>query len=55
VQAAAQVWKAISDDCYVESVQIELGLVRGEGNIFVSRAKAVANLTVTLSVGRGEP
>jgi hypothetical protein len=49
----AQAWKAIGDDLHVESVQIELGLsFEGEGSIFVSKAKAGANLTVTLIVKR---
>jgi hypothetical protein len=49
----ADAWKVIGDELYVESVQIELGLsFEGEGNIFVSRAKAGANLTVTLTVRR---
>jgi len=47
----AQVWKAVGEGLHIDSVQIELGLsFEGEGNVFVSRAKAGANLTVTLTV-----
>lgn len=49
----AQAWKAMTDDLYIESVEIELGIsFEGEGNIFVSKAKAGANLTVTLKIVR---
>jgi len=44
-------WKAIGDQLQVESMQVELGLsFEGEGGIFVSRAKAGANLVVTITV-----
>lgn len=49
----ARAWQAIGDGLQVESVEIELGLsFEGEGNIFVSKAKAGANLTVRLTVKR---
>lgn len=51
----ARAWHAIGDGLHVDSVQIELGLsFEGEGNVFVSRAKAGANLVVTLTVTRHE-
>lgn len=49
----ANAWDAIAGDLQVESVAIELGLsFEGEGNVFVTKAKAGANLTVTLTVKR---
>jgi len=49
----AAAWKAIGDELEVESVEIELGLsFEGEGNVFVSKAKAGANLVVKLTVKR---
>lgn len=49
----AKAWPAIAEDLYVEAVEIELGLsFEGEGNIFVTKAKAGANLTVKLTVRR---
>jgi hypothetical protein len=49
-------WNAIDADLEIESVTIEVGLsFEGEGNVFVSKAKAGANLTVTLNVKRQKP
>lgn len=52
----ASAWNTIGEALVVESVQIELGLsFEGEGNIFITKAKAGANLTVTLTVKRPTP
>jgi hypothetical protein len=49
----ARAWAALGDDVVVESVGVELGLsFEGEGNIFVTKAKAGANLVVTLTLKR---
>ena len=51
-RSIAKSWDAITD-LHVEKVSVELGLsFEGEGNIFVSRAKAGANLVVTLTLTR---
>jgi hypothetical protein len=55
-QPVAKAWQAIESNMHVESMDVELGLsFEGEGNIFVTRAKAGANLTVTLKVTRSTP
>lgn len=42
-------WKEISQEIAVESAEIELGLsFEGEGNLYVTKAKAGANFTVKL-------
>lgn len=44
-----QAWKEISQDMEVERAEIELGLsFEAEGNIYVTKSKANANLTVKL-------
>jgi hypothetical protein len=49
----AQAWSQIPDELSVEAVEIELGLAfEGEGNVFVAKAKAGANLTVRLTLKR---
>lgn len=46
----ASVWHTITD-LHVDHVTVEVGLsFEGEGNIFITKAKAGANLTVTLSL-----
>ena len=42
-------WKEISREIHIEQAEIELGLsFEGEGNIYVTKTKASANLTVKL-------
>jgi hypothetical protein len=54
-QPVARAWNAISADLQVDSVDIELGLsFEGEGNIFVTKAKAGANFVVRLTLKRSE-
>jgi hypothetical protein len=49
----ARAWNSVGDGLSIDSVQIEFGLsFEGEGNIFVSKATAGANLTVSLTVSR---
>jgi hypothetical protein len=44
-------WRGISQDMDVEGAEIELGLgFEGEGNIYVTRSKAAANLVVKLTL-----
>lgn len=46
----ASAWNSITD-LQVDHVDVELGIsFEGEGNVFISKAKAGANLTVTLSL-----
>jgi len=52
-QPVARAWQGMAGSLDIESVEIELGLsFEGEGNVFVSKAKAGANLTVRLTVVR---
>lgn len=49
-QSIASAWSAITE-LDVDHVDVELGLsFEGEGNIFITKAKAGANLTVTLAL-----
>jgi Trypsin-co-occurring domain 1 len=42
-------WKEISQDMNIEQAEIQLGVsFEGEGNLYVTKAKANANLTVKL-------
>ena len=42
-------WQQLNQDMLVEQAEIELGLsFEGEGNIYITKAKAGANLTVKL-------
>jgi hypothetical protein len=45
----AAAWKELSQEMYLEEAEVELGLsFEGEGNIYITRGKAGANLTVKL-------
>ncbi len=45
----SEVWKDLSRDIQIDSAEVQLGLsFEGQGNIFVTKAKAGANLTVKL-------
>ena len=42
-------WKEISQEMHIEQAEVELGLsFEGEGNIYVTKSKAGANLVVKL-------
>ena len=42
-------WKEISQEMHIDQAEIELGLsFEGEGNLYVTKSKAGANLTVKL-------
>lgn len=42
-------WKEISREIHIEQAEIELGLsFEGEGNLYVTKSKAGANLTVKM-------
>ena len=44
-------WQELSKDMHIEEAEIELGLgFEGEGNIYVTKAKAGANITVKLTL-----
>jgi hypothetical protein len=43
------IWKEINQEMHIEQTEIELGLsFEGEGNLYITKAKAGANLTVKL-------
>ncbi len=47
----SEAWKEINRDLAIESAEIQLGLsFEGEGNLFVTKAKAGANITVKLTL-----
>ncbi len=49
----AEAWKDLPGDLHVDSAEVQLGLsFEGSGNIFVTKAKAGANLTVKLVIKR---
>jgi hypothetical protein len=42
-------WKELSEEIYIEKAEVELGLsFEGEGNIYITKSKAGANLTVKI-------
>jgi len=50
----ASTWQEISRHMQIEQAEIELGLsFEGEGNLFVTKSKAAANLTVKLVLKPG--
>lgn len=49
-QPITAAWNSITD-LHIDHVDVELGIsFEGEGNVFISKAKAGANLVVTLSL-----
>ncbi len=52
----ASVWKEVNKEMQAEQAEIELGLsFEGEGNLFVTRSKASANLPIRLIVKPKDP
>ena len=46
-----EIWKEMNETVYIEQAEVELGLsFEAEGNIYVTKAKANANLTVKLTL-----
>jgi len=46
-----ETWKELNREMQVDQVEVQLGLsFEGEGNLFVTKSKAGANLTVTLTI-----
>ncbi len=44
-------WKELNKEMYIDEAEIEIGLsFEGEGNIYITKAKAGANLTVKLTL-----
>ena len=44
-----EVWQELNQDMHVEEAEVELGLsFEGQGNLFVTKSKLEANLTVKL-------
>ena len=53
-QPVLNAWNTISGQVSIEQVQVEVGLsFEGEGNIFITKVKGSANLTVMLTLTRG--
>lgn len=51
-----EVWHELNKDMSIEQAEIELGLsFEGEGNLFVTKTKAGANLTVKLTLKPPKP
>lgn len=49
VKPITSIWKEISDEVYIEQAEIELGIsFEGEGNIYITKVKAGANLNIKL-------
>jgi hypothetical protein len=47
----SEAWKEINRELEIEQAQIQLGLsFEGQGNLFVTKSKAGANLTVNLTL-----
>ena len=45
----AEAWKEINQDMDIEQAEVQLGLsFEGEGNLYITKSKAGANLTVKL-------
>jgi len=45
----ADAWKELNQEIHIEQAEIELGLsFEGEGNLFITKSKARANLTIKL-------
>jgi hypothetical protein len=50
-RTVGEAWKTITPDVAIQKATVELGLsFEGEGNIFITKAKTGANLTVTLEL-----
>jgi hypothetical protein len=50
-QPIANTWKDMGDNVVFEQAEIEFGLsFEGEGNLYITRAKTAANLTVKLTI-----
>ena len=46
-----EMWKELSDEVHIEQAAVEIGFsFEGEGNIYVTKAKASSNIKVTLTL-----
>ncbi|MDM8522865.1 CU044_2847 family protein [Desulfococcaceae bacterium HSG8] len=51
----AAAWKDLSQEMHIKQAEVQLGLsFEGEGNLYVTKSKAGANLTVKLVLKPGE-
>ena len=49
-QPISSVWKELNKELHIEQTEVEIGLsFEGEGNIFITRSKASANLVVKMT------
>ena len=47
----AQAWEELRQDVQIEQAQVEIGFsFEGEGNIYITKAKAASNIKVTLTL-----
>jgi hypothetical protein len=47
----AEAWKELNQEMHIEQAEIEIGFsFEGEGNLYVTKAKASSNLKVTLTL-----
>lgn len=47
----AQAWQELSEDVQIEKAEVEIGFsFEGEGNIYITKAKAASNIKVTLTL-----
>lgn len=47
----AETWQALNQDVQIEQAEVEIGLsFEGEGNLYVTRSTASANLTIRLTL-----
>jgi len=50
-QAVSSVWEELSEQLSVEQAEIEFGVsFEGEGNLYITKAKSGANLTIKLNL-----
>ena len=51
IRPLSSAWKEISQELYIDQAEVELGLsFEGEGNIYITKAKAGANLNIKLTL-----
>ena len=51
----SEAWKELNKEIYIEQVEVGVGLsFEGEGNLFITKSKAGANLTVKMILKSGK-
>lgn len=50
-RAISNTWRTLSEEIKIEKTEVELGLsFEGQGNLYITKAKAGANFTVKLTI-----